>query len=287
MSLREEDRQKNNCPSRGLGLAAAAIGVGVGAALYYFFNKRPENPDEEGSTSGWTCEQPHAFNLFSEEESDTSMANQYNSPNNSTSSEYTTISETTTTDTSVHDTESSVSSASSEQSEDDYIDVIPSTDEDLDVFNIEDFVLNSDSVEVDSDSQEWEDWDVTDSSLGLPEDTLFRELSPLRIAMNSIGALFSPRGARNNRSRVRTYEQEQMDTLRAQTLSEEEYEKFLKAQKFRERSWSLEECSICFEIMLKDQDLTKLPCAHNFHSSCLAPWLTEQQTCPNCRKAAE
>lgn len=61
MSLREEDRQKNNCSSRGLGLAAAAIGVGVGAALYYFFNKRPENPDEEGSTSGWNCEQPQVL----------------------------------------------------------------------------------------------------------------------------------------------------------------------------------------------------------------------------------
>ncbi|XP_063371566.1 uncharacterized protein LOC134659791 isoform X3 [Cydia amplana] len=116
MSMREEDRQKNNCPSRGLGLAAAALGVGVGAALYYFLSKKPENPDGEGSTTGWSCEQPHTF---------------------------------------------------------------------------------------------------------------------------------------------------------------------------RERSWSLEECSICFEIMLKDQDLTSLPCAHNFHSACLAPWLAEQQTCPNCRKAAE
>ncbi|XP_063371565.1 uncharacterized protein LOC134659791 isoform X2 [Cydia amplana] len=130
MSMREEDRQKNNCPSRGLGLAAAALGVGVGAALYYFLSKKPENPDGEGSTTGWSCEQPH-------------------------------------------------------------------------------------------------------------------------------------------------------------TLSEEEQIKFLNAQKFRERSWSLEECSICFEIMLKDQDLTSLPCAHNFHSACLAPWLAEQQTCPNCRKAAE
>ncbi|XP_063390735.1 E3 ubiquitin-protein ligase RLIM-like isoform X1 [Cydia fagiglandana] len=144
MSMREEDRQKNNnCPSRGLGLAAAALGVGVGAALYYFLSKKPENPDGEGSTTGWSCEQPH------------------------------------------------------------------------------------------------------------------------------------------------TLSQEERDILRAQALSEEEQIKFLNAQKFRERSWSLEECSICFEIMLKDQDLTSLPCAHNFHSACLAPWLAEQQTCPNCRKAAE
>ncbi|KAL0808411.1 hypothetical protein ABMA28_012880 [Loxostege sticticalis] len=117
MNVREEDRQKNSCPSRGLGLAAAAIGVGVGAALYYFFSKGPENPGGEGSTtSGWTCEQPHAF---------------------------------------------------------------------------------------------------------------------------------------------------------------------------RERTWSLEECSICFDIILKDQQVTTLPCTHHFHSACIAPWLQEQQTCPNCRKAAE
>ncbi|CAH2062428.1 unnamed protein product, partial [Iphiclides podalirius] len=53
----EEERQKSNCPSRGLGLAAAAIGIGVGAAMYYFFSKRPENPHGEGSTaSEWHTE---------------------------------------------------------------------------------------------------------------------------------------------------------------------------------------------------------------------------------------
>lgn len=55
---------------------------------------------------------------------------------------------------------------------------------------------------------------------------------------------------------------------------------------FRKRSWSLEECSICFEIMLKDQELMALPCTHNFHSQCIMPWLQEKQTCPNCRKDA-
>ncbi|CAB3222601.1 unnamed protein product [Arctia plantaginis] len=58
---REEDRQKNGCPSRGLGVAAAAIGVGVGAALYYFFNKRAEQPNTEGSTSDWNCQRPQPF----------------------------------------------------------------------------------------------------------------------------------------------------------------------------------------------------------------------------------
>lgn len=61
---REEDRQKNGCPSRGLGVAAAAIGVGVGAALYYFFNKRAEHPNTEGSTSDWNCQRPQPLWVY-------------------------------------------------------------------------------------------------------------------------------------------------------------------------------------------------------------------------------
>ncbi|XP_013138503.1 PREDICTED: E3 ubiquitin-protein ligase RNF181-like isoform X2 [Papilio polytes] len=114
MSFREEDRQKSNCPSRGLGLAAAAIGVGVGAALYYFFSKRQENPDGEGSVaSAWQTET------------------------------------------------------------------------------------------------------------------------------------------------------------------------------FRERNWVTEECSICFEVIQRSQEVMTLPCSHNFHQACILPWLQEQQTCPNCRKRTE
>lgn len=60
MSVREDEQRKN--PSRGLGLAAAAIGVGVGAALYYFFSKRPDRPNSEGSTSeNWHCEHPQTL----------------------------------------------------------------------------------------------------------------------------------------------------------------------------------------------------------------------------------
>ncbi|XP_061726197.1 E3 ubiquitin-protein ligase RLIM-like isoform X2 [Cydia pomonella] len=236
MSMREEDRQKNNnCPSRGLGLAAAALGVGVGAALYYFLSKKPENPDGEGSTTGWSCEQPHTFNILFDE-SDTSMENNCNNSSTSIEDSYTTISETTTTDTSIHS-----------DSEDSYIDVIPNLEESL--------------------SFSEDEWDVT-GSLDVPSEER-SSVSPVRMMFGSIGALFSPRPS----ERRRGTSQEERDIMRAQA--------------FRERSWSLEECSICFEIMLKDQDLTSLPCAHNFHSACLAPWLAEQQTCPNCRKAAE
>lgn len=55
--------------------------------------------------------------------------------------------------------------------------------------------------------------------------------------------------------------------------------------KSRERSWTLEECSICFEVILRDQEIMALPCTHNFHTKCILPWLQERQTCPNCRKS--
>lgn len=64
MSLREDEDRQKNCPSRGLGLgvAVAAIGVGVGAALYYFMNRRPENPNIAGSTTqDWTSEPEHTL----------------------------------------------------------------------------------------------------------------------------------------------------------------------------------------------------------------------------------
>lgn len=64
MSVREDEDRHKNCPSRnlGLGVAVAAIGVGVGAALYYFMNKRQENPNTAGSTTrDWTCEPDHTL----------------------------------------------------------------------------------------------------------------------------------------------------------------------------------------------------------------------------------
>ncbi|XP_038220974.1 E3 ubiquitin-protein ligase SDIR1-like isoform X2 [Zerene cesonia] len=56
---------------------------------------------------------------------------------------------------------------------------------------------------------------------------------------------------------------------------------------FRERSWTLEECTICYEVILKNQEVMSLPCTHNFHSACILPWLQQQQTCPNCRTSVK
>ncbi|XP_050559707.1 uncharacterized protein LOC118278994 isoform X3 [Spodoptera frugiperda] len=105
------------------------------------------------------------------------------------------------------------------------------------------------------------EWDVTDSSAGVPEDAGHSSITSL---LGRIDGIISRRKKKT--------EEEQMAILRQEA--------------FRERSWSLEECSICFDVMLRNQDLTSLPCTHNFHTDCIMPWLQEKQTCPNCRKVA-
>ncbi|KAJ0169812.1 hypothetical protein K1T71_014418 [Dendrolimus kikuchii] len=70
-------------------------------------------------------------------------------------------------------------------------------------------------------------------------------------------------------------------------LTENDQASILRQRAFRERSWTLEECSICFDVMLKDQELMALPCTHNFHSKCIMPWLQNKSTCPVCRKSAD
>ncbi|XP_022818857.1 RING-H2 finger protein ATL74-like isoform X2 [Spodoptera litura] len=104
-------------------------------------------------------------------------------------------------------------------------------------------------------------WDVTNSSVGVPEDT----------SQSSIASLLG-----------------RIDGIikRRKKMTEEEQMAILRQEAFRERSWSLEECSICFDVMLRNQELTSLPCTHNFHTDCIMPWLQEKQTCPNCRKVA-
>ncbi|XP_026318499.1 uncharacterized protein LOC113229195 isoform X1 [Hyposmocoma kahamanoa] len=382
MSVREDEQRKN--PSRGLGLAAAAIGVGVGAALYYFFSKRPEHPNSEGSTSeNWHCEHPQT--LYG------SLAD----------TSYTTVSEHTTTDTSVYDSshtwdnedsfstyhdsftsdhDSFTSDHDSFSSDHDSFSMISSeseyesasnvsgsvgdisrntsienvydepileindttpvqieagsveTDQEMYVINESEIVTNGTanglSFEIDlmtdptvdindtttasvafeitepSETSEsgWQetsesttstfetsntgntvsiderdDWDVTNTSLDVPasNDTSPSRNSPLSRIYKGWSSIIGSR----TRTRSGRRQNEQ--------ITEEEQMAILRQEAFRERSWSLEECSICFEVMLKDQPLMQLPCAHNFHVACIGPWLQEQQTCPNCRKSAE
>ena len=66
------------------------------------------------------------------------------------------------------------------------------------------------------------------------------------------------------------------------TLDDKE---FSKIEKFKaEKSLDIS-CSICMGNLEKDEDVSKLPCEHCFHSSCVEKWLKEYNyTCPVCRK---
>lgn len=43
-------------------------------------------------------------------------------------------------------------------------------------------------------------------------------------------------------------------------------------------------CSICLGEYEDGQEFVTLACMHNFHKSCIDPWLAIQHNCPNCRK---
>ncbi|XP_050359737.1 uncharacterized protein LOC126779630 [Nymphalis io] len=271
MSFREEDKEKEKS-GLGTGLAvAAAIGVGVGAALYYFINKRTENPTAAGSTTqGWTCDSPHTLHANEE-------------PIYISDDSYTTLSEHSTTDTSIFedsftckcdnnndsenetyesdessfsDSQNSYSQSSTDTSRstsdgDDYMD---SDESDYNMFN----TLTSGN---DLNDSELSEWDVT-TSLDYP--SYEQPLTRSYIENFTRSLLMShQRDKRNNELKSRGDEA------------------------FRERTWSLEECSICFDVILRDQEIMSLPCTHNFHTKCILPWLQEQQTCPNCRKSID
>ncbi|XP_031766420.1 E3 ubiquitin-protein ligase Praja-2-like [Galleria mellonella] len=342
MSYRPEDRDKNNCPSRGLGLAAAVLGVGVGAALYYFCNRRSQNPHSEGSTSQWTCEQPNALPLHDFESS------------------YITISEHTTTDTSMDSTDESDSEYTNRSESDERTDLSDETDNEYDSESYEssgdDWIASFDISITSSDSSESEcfqptlyisfesdtenEWDTsssTDAVESMDEENSVSDLpTPPRVfagivdsndyyAMPNVNyadleanyvALptinINIDSELNNEWDV-THSAMDVPTNMSGVVNEpgsplmsffshlsdivvnriprrpteDEQIKRLREQAFRERSWSLEECSICYEVMLLDQQVMRLPCAHNFHTACIATWLQEQRTCPYCRKPAE
>jgi len=48
-----------------------------------------------------------------------------------------------------------------------------------------------------------------------------------------------------------------------------------------------EECAICLEPMNEIKNLTLLPCAHIFHTSCIKASLQQQQKCPHCQSPAQ
>ncbi len=47
-------------------------------------------------------------------------------------------------------------------------------------------------------------------------------------------------------------------------------------------------CCVCLDSFEEDVELTRLPCKHSFHSSCIHPWLQQQglkACCPLCKAA--
>ncbi|KAG0489507.1 hypothetical protein HPP92_006370 [Vanilla planifolia] len=45
-------------------------------------------------------------------------------------------------------------------------------------------------------------------------------------------------------------------------------------------------CSVCLEQVVVGELIRSLPCLHQFHASCIDPWLRQQGTCPVCKHRA-
>jgi E3 ubiquitin-protein ligase RNF115/126 len=44
-----------------------------------------------------------------------------------------------------------------------------------------------------------------------------------------------------------------------------------------------EMCSVCQDKLTAEEDVTQLPCNHQYHKDCIEPWLQSNHTCPVCR----
>ncbi|XP_078151077.1 putative E3 ubiquitin-protein ligase HIP1 isoform X2 [Carex rostrata] len=73
-------------------------------------------------------------------------------------------------------------------------------------------------------------------------------------------------------------------------LTEESVAKRLKQHKYsslnRHISMEEEPCCICQEEYVEGDELGRLDCGHDFHSSCIKQWLTHKNLCPICKNTA-
>ncbi|XP_047518246.1 E3 ubiquitin ligase BIG BROTHER-related-like [Pieris napi] len=292
MSVREEDSPKTSSSGRGLGFAAAAIGVGVGvgAALYYFFGQKEP---EAGSSAQWEGQQftmeytddcntsndyitttdtsiyetdPEESLILSESEDSVEYENMEHDSESSTHELETNDDESGSNDNESIDEESDnaeMSVQSSDLENDDQEERWSNQNTDSDTHNSSDSELVYEESENDSDFEHIQQDDFVDVS---SEDSFRYSPFPQMLAImgwqypsvnsRSVGPL-------NSRSSLSSAK---------------------KREAFRERSWTLEQCSICFDVILKEQEMMALACTHRFHTKCILPWLEKQQTCPNCRK---
>jgi len=66
------------------------------------------------------------------------------------------------------------------------------------------------------------------------------------------------------------------------TLQEDEMDKI---KKYKSDKTLEEKCSVCMTYIKTEQEVSELPCKHEFHSECIEPWLKEYNyKCPICRK---
>jgi hypothetical protein len=46
-------------------------------------------------------------------------------------------------------------------------------------------------------------------------------------------------------------------------------------------------CGVCYDYLVDGVMVTRLPCGHEYHLSCVIPWLSKNCTCPECRYEIE
>ena len=66
------------------------------------------------------------------------------------------------------------------------------------------------------------------------------------------------------------------------TLQEDEMNKI---RKYKSDKTLEEKCSVCMTSIKTEQEVSELPCKHEFHSECIEPWLKDYNyKCPICRQ---
>ena len=46
---------------------------------------------------------------------------------------------------------------------------------------------------------------------------------------------------------------------------------------------TIEPCPICLETFQNDHSISRMPCGHHYHKTCLTNWLHKHNSCPVCR----